>query len=93
MPGIAFSIELDPQIKAALDSQAQLENRSTAYVLQQAATDYLARQSHLREMVAKLDVEADRGEFISAEAMTTWFLSLGTENELPEPKLDVFVRG
>jgi predicted transcriptional regulator len=36
--------------------------------------------------------EAEKGEFISEEAMTAWFLSLGTHNELPEPQPDVFLR-
>lgn len=93
MPGVAFSFRLDPQVKAALDSQAKLENRSTAYVLQQAASDYLARQKHLRDQVLKLDGEAERGQFISEEAMTGWFLSLGTNSELQEPEPDVFSHG
>ena len=90
MSGVPISLQLEPQIKAALDNQARLENRSPACVLQQAASDYLARQSQLRNVVMKLDKEADRGEFISETAMTAWFASLKTENELPEPEPDVF---
>ena len=93
MPGIPFSLRLNPQIKAALDAQAKLENRSAASVLQQAATDYLRRQSQIRDMVIRLEKEADRGEYVSEDAMTAWFLSLGTENELPEPEVDVFLHG
>ena len=51
MSGVPFSFDLDPLVKAALDNQARLENRSAAYVLQQAASDYLARQSWLRSEV------------------------------------------
>jgi predicted transcriptional regulator len=48
-------------------------------------------KSWIRARVLELEAEADKGEFISDEAMTAWFLSLATENELPEPEPDVFV--
>ena len=32
--------------------------------------------------------EADHGSFVSEEAMTKWFVSIGTERELPEPNED-----
>jgi len=35
--------------------------------------------------------EADKGEFISEETMKKWFLSLGTDDELAEPKPDTFI--
>jgi predicted transcriptional regulator len=34
--------------------------------------------------------EADKGIFISAEAMHRWVESWGTENELPPPEPDIF---
>ena len=86
MPSISFSLRIDAKLKKALDAQAKLEKRSAGYVLQQAAVDYLERQGRIRSLVASLEDEANKGEFISEEAMTTWFLSLGTENELPEPQ-------
>lgn len=33
--------------------------------------------------------EANEGNFISEQAMTQWFLSLGSKRELPEPKPDI----
>ena len=36
--------------------------------------------------------EMERGEFISEETMTKWFLSLGTNEELPEPQPDILVQ-
>jgi predicted transcriptional regulator len=48
--------------------------------------------SDKRQLIESALREADRGIFVSEEAMTTWFLSLGTEHELPEPDEDVFVR-
>lgn len=92
MPSVPFSLRMDPRIKKALEAQAKLENRSAAYVLQQAAADYLGRQTRMRALVAALDKEAQKGEFVSDEAMTTWFMSLESENELAEPKPDVFLK-
>jgi predicted transcriptional regulator len=92
MASVPFSMRIDPAIKRALEAQARREKRSTAFVLQQAASDYLARQARMRAMVSEIEKEADKGEFISEDAMTKWFLSLGTENELPEPEPDVFVK-
>ena len=50
--------------------------------------DRQARRQSIQDAVA----EAEKGEFISEKAMTAWFLSLGTETELPEPQPDVFLR-
>jgi predicted transcriptional regulator len=91
MPSVPFSLRIDAKIKKALEAEAKLENRSAGFILQKAAADYLERQSRLRAHVLALEEEADKGEFISDEAMTKWFRSLGTENELPEPEPDVFV--
>lgn len=33
--------------------------------------------------------EADKGEFISHEAMVSWVDALGTENEVAPPKPDI----
>jgi len=92
MPSVPFSLRIDARIKKALDAQAKLEKRSTGYVLQQAAVDYLERQGRIRSLVASLEDEANKGEFISEETMTAWFLSRGTENELPEPQPDIFLK-
>lgn len=46
-----------------------------------------AEQALMRERIA----EADKGVFISSEAMLRWIESWGTENELPPPEPDVFL--
>jgi len=35
-------------------------------------------------------LEAEKGEFISHDAMKAWIDSLGTDNELPPPQVDIF---
>ncbi|GLS23570.1 hypothetical protein GCM10007874_65910 [Labrys miyagiensis] len=34
--------------------------------------------------------EADKGVFISQEAVDAWVMSWGTDNELPRPEPDIF---
>lgn len=41
-------------------------------------------------MIVEAIAEADKGGFISDEKMTAWVVSLGTNNELPEPEPDIF---
>jgi predicted transcriptional regulator len=53
MPSVPLSLRIDAKIKKALDAQAKLEKRSTGYVLQQAAVDYLERQGRIRSLVAR----------------------------------------
>lgn len=43
----------------------------------------------LRQAIA----EADRGIFVSSEAVDRWMESWGTENELPMPEPDIFPEG
>jgi hypothetical protein len=49
-------------------------------------------KQHERKVISSAIKKADKGEFISSESMRTWFASLGTDNELPRPKPDVFLK-
>ena len=50
----------------------------------------LVLASQRKSEIESAVTEADKGAFISEENLTAWFLSLGTDNELPEPSPDVF---
>ena len=41
-------------------------------------------------MIAEAITKADEGIFISQEKMNEWFLSLGTDHDLPEPEPDIY---
>lgn len=84
-------MRLDPELKAAVEKEARLDDRSASYVFQQAAREYVERREQFREMVAELEAEEDKGEFISSEKMRAWVASWGTANELPSPEPDIFV--
>lgn len=45
------------------------------------------------ELAASIDaaiLAANRGEFVSNEAMCAWLSSWGTEKELPPPEIDIW---
>ena len=90
MTAVPFSLRLDADLKKAVEKEARLEDRSASYVIHQATREYVERKEQFRAMVAALEVEEDKGEFISSEKMRAWVASWGTENELPSPEPDVF---
>jgi hypothetical protein len=45
-----------------------------------------------RQLIRDAVLEAQKGVFVSQEAVHTWMDSWDTENELPMPKPDVFLR-
>ena len=90
MPNVPFSLRLDEGIKAKLEEEARLEDRSAGYIAQKAIEDYLDAKAYKRECLREAVAEADKGVFISEEAMDAWMKSWGTENELEPPKPDIF---
>jgi hypothetical protein len=42
------------------------------------------------EALKRAKLDAEKGEFISHQAMGEWVISLGTDNELPAPEVDIF---
>lgn len=53
---------------------------------------FLRRSETERRLLKERIAEADKGVFISAEAMHRWIESWGTDNELPPPEPDVFLK-
>lgn len=92
MATVPFSIRLDENIKSRLEKEAEREDRSAGYLAQKAIESFLDDRDYFhREMDAAI-AEADRGVFISGEAMHRWMASWDTENELPPPEPDIFPR-
>ncbi len=91
MTAVPFSLRLDADLKDAVDREARREDRSASYVIQQATREYVERKELFRAMVAELEAEEDKGEFISSDKMRAWVASWGTAIELPSPEPDVFV--
>ena len=90
MASARFSMRLEPELRDWLDQEAKRKDRSAGYIATQAIRSLKQEMELKRQLIQQTMQDADRGEFVSEQAMTKWFLSLGTENELPEPEPDVF---
>lgn len=90
MSAIPFSLRLDPAIKERLDAEAKRINRPSSWLATQAIEAMLEARAAKEEAIRLALIEAEKGEFISSEAMHRWIDSWGTENELPEPEVDIF---
>jgi predicted transcriptional regulator len=80
MGSARFSLRLEPELKAWVEAEAQRRDRSAAYVVTQAVTAMRDASERKHRMVEEAIAEADKGVFISEEAMTRWFVSLGIEH-------------
>ena len=83
-----FSIRLDPDLKQRLEQAARRGDRSASYVATEAIRKYLDAQQAKDDAIAQALIEADKGRFISSEAMNAWVDSWGTETE-KRPVVDI----
>lgn len=90
MPSVQLSVRMDPNIKMRLENEARLEDRSASYIIQKALDQYLSVKERRRQDLDDAIAEADKGIFVSGEAVERWVLSWDTEGELPEPEPDIF---
>jgi len=84
-----FSLRLDPELRARLEAEAKQADRSASYMATRAIKSFLDAQSAKREAITAAIRQADAGDFISSEAMNEWVDNWGTDNEQPDPKIDI----
>jgi predicted transcriptional regulator len=90
MTSATFSMRMDRATKKALEDEARRMDRSAAWVANAAIAGFLDRAAYKREQIEAMITEADKGVFVSEEAMDRWVDSWGTGNELPFPEPDIF---
>ena len=87
---VPVTFRIDEAEKAELDRVAKELDRPPSAIVARAVRAYLAhrrdRIDDLREAVR----EADKGVFISSQAIHGWLESLDTETPLPFPEPDIF---
>jgi predicted transcriptional regulator len=86
-----FTMRLEPELKDWLEGEAKRKDRSASYLAKQAIRELKEKTEAKARMIQDAIEQADKGVFVSEDKMTAWFESLGTDNELPEPKPDVFL--
>ena len=66
------SITIGPQIKDDLEREARRQNMSADDLAQRAIRGYLTYQEREREILRERIAEADKGVFVSSEAVLEW---------------------
>jgi predicted transcriptional regulator len=92
MGTVPFTLRLEEELKSSLEAEAKREDRSAAYLATRAIKAMLDTKAAKRRLIEDAMAEADKGAFVSEEAMNAWFQSLGTDDELPDPDADVVVK-
>ncbi len=89
--GKPLTIDLDDDLMLRLQQQAEARGMPLERLVTEALQRLIRAQEKKQRIIDEALAEAEKGRFISSEAMTAWFESLGTENELPPPEPDVFI--
>ncbi|MBO9099700.1 MULTISPECIES: CopG family ribbon-helix-helix protein [unclassified Rhizobium] len=79
-------VDLSDDTKQRLDRLSKATDRSATSITAEALELYLAQQEWQISAVDEAVRRADRGGFVSHEAITSWLGSWGTSGELPAPK-------
>ena len=92
MGKVPLSLHVKAQLKKELEQEAHLLKISESELAERAIQSYLDNQVLKREAIRKAIVEADKGVFISAEAMHRWLGQLDEDINAEPPKPDIFLR-
>ena len=84
-----LSLRIDANLKKNLELEARREERSASYLAVKAIEAMLRERAEKRAAIREAVSEADKGAFISQEAMDAWVSSWGEDAELPPPEPDV----
>jgi RHH-type transcriptional regulator, rel operon repressor / antitoxin RelB len=85
-----ISARVDEKLNEELEKLAASSRRSKAFVITAALERYIQREEWINQKINKdFDAAEASGRWTSHEAVEKWFMSLGTENELPRPEPDM----
>lgn len=85
-----FSLRLPDEIKADLDFVSARTKRSASSIAIEAISNDVSVRAKRMRMIEEAKLSEEKGEFITHAAVGEWIESLGTDNELPIPKPDIF---
>lgn len=92
MPTVPFTFRIEKDLKKSLELEAQAEDRSASYLASKAIKMMLELREEKKQAVQDAVIEANKGVFVSQKAVHDWMDSWDTENELPKPKADIFLK-
>lgn len=85
-----FSMRISDDLKKSLETISKISHRSQSQIASKAIAEYIARNEWKLKAIQEAKNEADKGVFVSQEAIIDWLDSWDSENELPAPEADVF---
>ena len=89
MASTVLSVRVPEELKEQLDYLSRSTKRSRAYLAAEALGDYVKKNAWRAKELHDAIQEADKGVFVSHEAMMAWADSLGTDKESGPPKPDI----
>jgi len=84
------SIRLPDELRREVDEFAKLTKRSRSFVVKEAVSAFIQEKRAYRVAIDEAVAEADRGVFVSGEAVDRWLASWGTDEHVPPPEPDIF---
>ncbi len=87
-----ITLRVEPELKQWFEQQAKRKDRSLGYVVVQSMEQTKRSSEAHDQMIRDAMAEADKGVFVSEEAVHKWMDSWDSENELPFPEPDVFLK-
>jgi len=85
-----FTLRLSDEVKSDLKFLSASLNRTQASIAADILKEKVTVQATRIKAIQDAKAEAEKGVFISQDAMEQWVDSLGTNNELPMPEPDIF---
>ena len=83
-----YTIRLDETLKKALEYEAALDERPPAQLAVRAIRAMVEARQAKRDAITSALQEAEKGRFISGEAMFAWIDSWDSDKVGPEPIAD-----
>ena len=84
-----LSLRIDANLKKSLEEEARRERRSASWLAVEAIEALLRGREEKRAAIRAALDEADRGVFISRDAMDAWISSWDSDPAGPPPEPDI----
>jgi predicted transcriptional regulator len=89
MTSHVMSLRISDEMKEQLDRISSETNRSVSAIAEEALSDYVKQQEMEAAALDEAVARADRGDFVSHEAVADWLQTWGTAGEKPAPQPDI----
>jgi len=92
MSNIPFSIRLDPSLKERLNAEAKSSDRTPSYLAIKAIEAFLGAREAKRQVIAAAIEDAEKGDFVSQNAVHGWLDTWGSDRVGSPPAPDLIDR-